>query len=127
MLTAVTETIAAQFARQVDVRGSRLIVLDDEAVRVSFAPVLDGDATVNVDIRYLPGIDLYTLDVHRLDRRTLEVTSEHYERVYCDQLGELAARGAGGLLDERLTGESFQPVCEVISFDIPDTVPLEWQ
>lgn len=124
-LESVTETIAGQVSQQFNIAGCRLVQLHPEALRFSFAELMPGSRYLNADVSYERGIDLYTLELHLIERATLAHTTERLERVFCEDIGQLIA-AEGPELAARLIPGGFRASCEVISLEIPDHVPSEW-
>lgn len=88
----VVQIIATQVRKQIDLSGVQLLAVDDLTLRVSFAQCERGTSYRNVDIRYHRGHDLYDLEIHTVNRATLEHTTERIEGIYFDQFGDLLAR-----------------------------------
>ncbi len=87
---SVTDTVNTT-ARQVRLLTSKrvqLVAMDETTLRVSTASSTRGKTYRNIDIAYVSGLDLYTVTVHTIDRKTYEHTSESFSHVYADQLGD---------------------------------------
>jgi DNA-directed RNA polymerase subunit RPC12/RpoP len=84
--TTVTGIIAQQVAALAP-PGYKLVKVDDNTLRVHYPRKGTGVAT-NVDIRYIPGRDLYQVDAFRVKGVDVEHTT-HLNDIYADQLGEI--------------------------------------
>ena len=85
----VVKTTAAQVSAQIDMTNVQLIAVDELTLRVSFAARESGRNYHNVDIVYRPGLDLYDLHIHTMDRETLGHETELLSGIYFDQFGDL--------------------------------------
>lgn len=80
-MTETQETIVYQVrAAGIDTNRYTLVSLNENAVRFN-------KGRKNVDITYQPGPDLYKVEVHKINGKTFEVSTETFNYVYCDALG----------------------------------------
>lgn len=86
----VRETQRQVLALSTTARRATFIAMDDLTLRVSLARVERGKTYRNIDIKFVPGLDLYTVTIHFLQHDTFDGgVTRTFDGVYNDMLGEI--------------------------------------
>jgi hypothetical protein len=92
-MSRVIETIIGQLKSQgldrlkLATWGFELFVkMDDHTLRLHFK---SSGRIMNIDIRYNDSLDLYEIAAHRINPKTLDITTRIYTDIYFDQFAEL--------------------------------------
>ncbi len=87
-----TQTTMIQQVRSLGLKFQEVIIIDENSLRFHRRR-RSGYRSVNVDVTYIVGLDLYSVEVHEtsMDGKTFEITTEtkKFDGVYFDQLDKV--------------------------------------